>query len=100
MPFKLTTRRQTSEDLLAANVFKRIDMQRGDTTKCWEWQGFVDRAPITRINGLRWFVNRIVYGLKHGIPYSEVPKLTWLCGNVKCCNPGHMEPARRVKVRL
>src|SRR6478735_2557131 len=72
------------------DVFKSIDMCGGDKTKCWEWQKLCSPNPIYCWNGKRLQAHRVVFGLKHGIHYDKVPKLSWTCGNTKCCNPNHL----------
>lgn len=73
-------------------AFKRIDMKHGDKNQCWEWQGAMAPNPIGHFLNKRVQIRRLVYSLKHGLHYDEVPFLTFTCGNQRCVNPYHAVP--------
>jgi hypothetical protein len=77
----------------AADVFKKIDMCGGDTSKCWLWTGKLarDGRPYFDLNGRKVLAYRLTYELVHGgIPEGKM--LCHQCDTPACCNPYHTIP--------
>jgi hypothetical protein len=78
------------------DVFKYVDMKKGDKLQCWPWTGFVQPNhnkigyPIFCWGGKRLQARRVVYALKHGLHPENVPYLKTTCGSEDCCNPDHI----------
>ena len=76
------------------DVFKYIDMQNGDTEKCWPWKGKVnekDGRPYFTINGRRSPSYSVVLHLVHRDEYTKGLVARHKCDNKICCNPEHLE---------
>lgn len=78
------------------DVFKMIDMRGGDKLQCWPFKGFLQpnqrgrKYPIWCWSSKRLQAHRVVYALKHGMHYDNVPQIAWTCGTEGCCNPDHL----------
>lgn len=72
------------------DVFKKINMHRGDKTVCWEWQGSMSPYPLFFWGGRRVQARRVVYGLRNGIHPDNCPRISTSCGNDYCLNPDHL----------
>lgn len=78
------------------DVFKLVDMKGGDKLQCWPWKGFIQPNqtgrgyPIWCWGGRRIQAHRVVYALKHGVHYDNLPQLAWSCATEACCNPDHI----------
>lgn len=71
-------------------VWRGID--KGGPDECWPWLGHVSAN-----DGPRWH-NRSAVRVVYQKEYGELPttvKLSNICGNKRCCNPAHYEPAQR-----
>lgn len=74
-------------------VFSMIDMRGGNKNECWPWLGTCAPNPVFFYNRKRWQARRMIYSLRKGIHYNDVPrgpKIIMTCGNTWCCNPFHM----------
>ena len=76
------------------DVFKHINMQNGDTEKCWPWKGKVnekDGRPYFTINGKRSPSYSVVLHLVYRDEYTRGLVARHKCDNKICCNPKHLE---------
>jgi hypothetical protein len=81
-------------------VFTFVDMHGGSKTQCWEWLGSMSPKPLFYWNNKRLQANRVIYSLKHGIHYNDVPKLVMTCGNDRCVNHNHAIPFKSIARRI
>lgn len=76
------------------DVFRKIDMCGGDTTRCWPWTGSLNSQgrPYFMVEGKRVLAYRLVYELFHGhLLHSHKDVIRHKCDNPECCNPYHLE---------
>ena len=77
---------------IPTDVFKRINMHRGDSSVCWEWTGALnakDGRPYITIQGVRRPAYVIVLELHTG-EQANTRYACHSCDNSTCCNPHHL----------
>ena len=77
---------------IPTDVFKKVDMSKGNTHVCWEWKGTVnakDGRPYNTIPGNRRPANVIVLELYSG-EHADNRVACHSCDNPICCNPHHL----------
>ena len=75
------------------DVFKNINMKKGDTNVCWEWKGRVnskDGRPYFTVDGTRRPAYRYVLELYTGEEQPKSVLTLHKCDNHICCNPYHL----------
>lgn len=75
------------------DVFKYIEMNDGDVTKCWEWTGALggrDGRPYFSFGGKRMLAYRLVYEIFTGNVLTKDLVVRHECDNKVCCNPHHL----------
>ena len=74
------------------DVFKRINMHKGDENVCWEWTGSLNRSdgrPYYTVSGHRRLAYSVVLELVSG-DKGEGRIVLHSCDNPICCNPNHL----------
>lgn len=71
-------------------VFTFCDMRGGSRVECWEWKGTMSPNPLFYWNNRRLQARKLIFSLKHGIHYNDVPKTVTTCGNDRCVSPYHV----------
>jgi hypothetical protein len=74
------------------DVFKRINMHKGDENVCWEWTGSLNRSdgrPYYTVSGHRRLAYSVVLELVSG-DVGEGRIVLHSCDNPICCNPNHL----------
>lgn len=63
---------------------------------CWNWIGSTQDNGYGRFaaNGERYMAHRVAYVLIKGQIPDELD-IHHVCGNIRCCNPAHLEPLDR-----
>lgn len=78
---------------VASDVFKSIDMKRGDHDPCWPWLGKLnkkDGRPYFTCDGKRRPAYVIVLELTTGTKQKKGQMVLHSCDNPICCNPHHL----------
>lgn len=78
---------------IPTDVFKHINMNGGDVTRCWEWTASVpsNGRPQFQVDGRRILAYRLVYSLYTGEELDRSVVIRHKCDNPLCCNPHHLE---------
>lgn len=73
-----------------------------EQTGCWVWQGTVrtsrkadgkrDVRGIVTVGGVKHYVYRVAWHLRHGQPFPEGKVARHVCDNPLCVNPDHILP--------
>ena len=77
----------------AIDVFRHINMMKGDHNVCWEWTGRVNKGdgrPYFRYDGKRMASYVCVYELHSGKELEKSQVVRHSCDNPVCCNPFHL----------
>jgi hypothetical protein len=78
------------------DVFKHINMHKGDKNVCWEWKGKInkkDGRPYFTVKGNKSPAYAVALRAYKGEPSSDLdkPMARHSCDNRICCNPHHLD---------
>jgi len=64
----------------------------GPAAECWEWEGHIDARGVGRfgVGGKSLRAHRIAFSLHFDRDIPPTMVVVHICGNLRCCNPGHL----------